>query len=71
MRNISDKTVITALVNLKCVGKLGKCVKGFNSKERGYVLDEMERRGWLQPNSIELTEAGNEIVKQNLSLLQH
>lgn len=71
MRNISEKTIITALVNLKCVGKLGKCVKNLSSKERAFVLDEMERKGWIIPNGIELTRLGDEIVKKNLGLLQY
>lgn len=71
MRKISEKTIITALVNLKCVGKLGKCVKNLSSKERAFVLDEMERKGWIVPNDIEITSLGNEIVKKNLGLLQY
>ena len=41
MRNISNKTILTALVNYKCVGYFGKCVAHLNSQERNFVIDEL------------------------------
>ena len=47
IRNISEKTIITALVNLKCVGYFGKCLTPLNSKEREFVIQTLINRGIL------------------------
>ena len=38
IRKISEKTILTALVNYKFVGMFGKCMAHLNSKEREYVI---------------------------------
>lgn len=67
---IPDKTLHTVLANLKCLGKPGKAVQNYPVKRRGEIFDEMEKRGWLEPNSMNLTDAGNEEAKKWLSLCQ-
>jgi hypothetical protein len=70
MRNISNKTILTALVNYKCKGYFGKCVAHLNSKERNFVIDELIRRGYID-NKMKLTELSHDIVLDNLNLLQY
>lgn len=70
MRKISDKTVITALVNYKCVGYFGKCIKSLTLIERDYVIDTLIERGYLTEKMI-ITKEGDEVIKRNLELLQH
>ena len=70
MRNISNKTILTALVNYKFVGYFGKCVANLNSKERDFVIDELIRRGYID-NKMKLTELSHDIVLNNLNLLQY
>ena len=70
MRKISNKTVITALVNYKCVGYFGKCIKSFTLKERAYVIDTLIERGYLTEEMI-ITKEGDDVIRRNLELLQH
>ena len=70
MRKISDKTIITALVNYKCVGYFGKCIKHFSLNERDYVIDTLIERGYLTEKMV-ITKEGDEVIKRNLDLLQH
>lgn len=69
-RNISERTILTVLVNIKCVGYMGKCVKSFTKKERAKIIDTLIERNYLT-ESMEVTNLGSEIVLSNLSLLQH
>ena len=70
MRNISNKTILTALVNYKCAGYFGKCVAHLNSQERNFVIDELIRRGYID-NKMRLTELSHNIVLNNLNLFQY
>ena len=70
MRNISNKTILTALVNYKCAGYFGKCVAHLNSQERDFVIDELIRRGYID-NKMKLTKLSHDIVLNNLNLLQY
>ena len=70
MRNISDKTILTALVNYKCVGYFGKCIKHFTLQERIFVIDELIRRGYID-NKMKLTELSHDVVLNNLNLFQY
>ena len=70
MRKISDKTILTSLVNYKCVGYFGKCVKSLNSSERGYVIDELIKRGYIDEN-MALTEKSQQVISDNLNLCQY
>ena len=70
MRNISNKTILTALVNYKCAGYFGKCVAHLNSQERDFVIDELIRRGYID-NKMRLTELSHNVVLNNLNLFQY
>ena len=70
MKKISDKTILTALVNYKCVGYFGKCVKSLNSSERGYVIDELIKRGYIDKN-MSLTKKSQQVILDNLNLCQY
>ena len=70
MRNISNKTILTALVNYKCAGYFGKCFAHLNSQERNFVIDELIRRGYID-NKMKLTELSHNVVLKNLNLLQY
>lgn len=70
MRKISEKTIITALVNLKCVGYPGKCLKPLTREERRYVLDELIRRGYIN-RQMQVLPASQSIVSDNLDLCQY
>lgn len=66
MRKISEKTLITSMVNYKCVGYLG--MRGLSKKERGACIDELIERGWIDENMM-ITKKGDSIIKENLHLL--
>ena len=70
MRKISEKTIITALVNYKCTGLFGKCITHLNSKERDYVIDELIRRGYLD-NNMNITPSAQEVILKNFDLFQY
>ena len=70
MRKISEKTILTALVNYKCVGYFGKCVAHLTAKERDYVINELIRRGYID-NNMKLTELSHDAVLDNLNLFQY
>lgn len=69
MKNISEKTLITCLVNYKCLGYFGRCFRPFNKKERSYIIDMLIFNKWINENMV-ITCSGNEIIKSNLDLLQ-
>lgn len=70
MRKISEKTILTALVNIKCVGYPGKCLKSLTRAERAFVLDELIRRGYIN-EKIQALPASQDIVSSNLHLCQY
>ena len=70
MRKISEKTIITALVNYKCNGFFGKCIAHLNSKERNYVIDELIRRGYID-NNMNILPSAKDVILKNLDLLQY
>ncbi len=71
MRNVSEKTLKTALVNFKCVGYFGKCFRALSSSERSKAIDEMIIRGWLREEPFSITPEGDKVVKENLNLCQY
>ena len=70
MRNISDKTILTALVNYRCVGYFGKCVAHLTSKERNFVIEELIKRGYLN-SDMTFTKLSQTVIGKNLNLLQY
>ena len=70
MRNISNKTILTALVNYRCVGYFGKCVAHLTSKERDFVIDELIRMGYLN-SDMSFTKLSQTVIGKNLNLLQY
>lgn len=70
MRNISNKTILTALVNYKCVGYFGKCIRHFTLQERSFVIDELIKRGYLD-SDMNLTKLSQEVIRENLELAQY
>ena len=70
MRNISNKTILTALVNYKCAGYFGKCVAHLDSQERNFVIDELIRRGYLN-SDMSITKSAQTVILKNLNLLQY
>lgn len=70
MRNISNKTILTALVNYKCVGYFGKCVAHLTLQERDFIIDELIKRGYLN-NDMSLTKSSQTVILKNLNLLQY
>lgn len=70
MRKISEKTILTALVNIKCVGYPGKCLTRLTRSERAFVLDELIRRGYIN-EKIQALPASQTIVSNNLHLCQY
>ena len=68
MRNISDKTILTALVNYKFVGYFGKCVAHLNSKERNFVIDELIKRGYLN-SDMSITKSAQTVILKNLIII--
>lgn len=70
MKTMTKKTALRALVNYKCLGKFGKCLRGFSAKERAQVLDIWEGEGWITPGTLKITGAGDMVIIQNLSLCE-
>ena len=68
---IPEKTLQTVMANIKCVGKPGKVMQHYSMERRNEIFDELERRGWIEPNSINLTPLGNEVSKDWLDLCQY
>lgn len=66
----SEKTLKTAIVNYKCVGYFGKCLRPFSQKERSNIIDEMIKRNWLTER-MEITPEGDKIIRANLDLAQY
>lgn len=69
MRTISEQTIIKVLVNLKCLGYMGKCVKSFTKQERNKIGDELIRRGWCDENLHPTIESMN-VVMRNMHLCE-
>lgn len=66
---VSKETKIKVLVNLKCLGYMGKCVKHFPLKVRGKILDDLEADGYLDKNGNP-TEKAQSIIIENLYLCE-
>lgn len=69
MRKASEKTIIKVLVNLKCLGKMGKCSKSLGYDGRGYVLDELIRRGYIDRH-LNVLPAAKDVVIANIHLCE-
>lgn len=67
---ISEKTLLTALVNIKCVGYPGKCLRPFNKRERGQIIDELFKRGYIDEHARP-TAAAQNIITANIHLCQY
>ena len=70
IRNISEKTILTALVNLKCVGYFGKCLTPLNSKEREFVIQTLINRGYINYDIV-LQPSAKDVILANLNLCQY
>lgn len=70
MKTATEKTLITALVNLKCLGHFGRCLRAFNRRERVAVIDALISRGWIDEHYTP-TAAAAPIVLANLNLCQY
>ena len=46
-RNVSEKTYIKVIVNLKCLGYVPKILRGFTQKERGAIYDGIGKSALL------------------------
>ena len=69
-RKISEKTILTALVNLKCVGYFGKCLTHLTYNERGLVIDTLIERGYID-NNMNIMPSARDVILQNLDLFQY
>ena len=70
MRKASEQTLLTAIVNYKCVGYFGKALRTFSLKDRRAIVNELINRNWIT-SDMQLTEIGNNIVKSNINLCQY
>lgn len=70
MRTISEKTILTALVNLKCVGYFGKTIKSLTKQERNFVIDTLINRGWIN-EQMQVQPSAKEVILSNLTLCQY
>lgn len=68
MRNVSEKTIIKAIVDIKCSGYFK--TPGLSRKERAYILDELEKRGWIDEH-CNPTASSQDVVRNNLHLSSH
>jgi len=70
IRKISEKTILTSLVNYKFVVFFGRCFKSLTKEERTFVIDDLQRRGYIDIN-MNILPAAKEIILKNLNLLQY
>lgn len=66
---ISETTIIKVLVNLKCLGYMGRCVRHFPCKDRAKILDILEERGLID-NQCHPTLQALPIIRKNLHLCE-
>ena len=69
MKKASETTIIKALVNLKCLGYLGKCIRPFSAKERGRIIDELIMRGYID-EQMNVLPAAKPIIIANIALCE-
>lgn len=69
-RAIPEKTLQTVMANLVCLGKPGKAMQNYPVARRREIFDELEKRGWLEPNSFVPSSKGRELAKDWISLCQ-
>lgn len=69
MKKPSEQTIVKVLVNLKCLGKMGRCARSLGAAGREYVLDELTRRGWIDER-CNVLPAAQAVVLGNLSLCE-
>lgn len=67
---IPEKTLQTVMANLVCLGKPGKAMQNYTASRRREIFDELEKRGWLEPNSIVPSSKGKELAKDWVGLCQ-
>jgi hypothetical protein len=68
MRNVNEKTIVKAIVDIKCSGYFK--TPGLSRKERSYILDELERHGWIDEH-CNPTAGSQDVVRNNLHLSSH
>lgn len=66
---VSKEIKIKVLVNLKCLGYMGKCVKHFPIKVRGQILDDLMAEGYLDKDGNP-TEKARPIIISNIHLCE-
>lgn len=69
-RAIPEKTLQTVMANLVCLGKPGKAMQNYPVARRREIFDELEKRGWIEPNSFVPSSKGRELAKDWISLCQ-
>lgn len=69
MKTATEKTILTVLVNLKCLGYPGKCLRPFSKSEKNRVFDELAGRGWIDEH-CQPTLAAQPVILANLNLCQ-
>ena len=70
MKKASEQTLLTALVNYKCVGYFGKVLRSFSLKDKRTIINELINRECIT-NDMQLTEKGHSLVKDNINLCQY
>lgn len=65
-----EELFLTCVVNLKCVGHFGRCMRPYTNFWRGIIIDELIRREWLTER-MALTKKGDEVVIKNLHLCEY
>lgn len=66
---ISETIITKVLVNLKCLGYMGKCVKSLSSDDRAYILDTLAERGLIDDRCRPTLKA-LPIITENLHLCE-
>jgi hypothetical protein len=65
IRKVNEETYIKVIVNLKCLGYVPKILRGFTSKEREFIFDELINRGWLDEH-LNVLPVTQDIVTSHL-----
>lgn len=67
--SISETTILKVLVNIKCLGYMGRCARRFSSKDRAKILDILEKRGLIDEH-MNPTLNAMPIITENLHLCE-
>ena len=68
-KHLSEGLIVKVLVNLKCLGKPGRCLRSVSQQMRGEIFDVLEKRGWIDSH-MNVKPSAMDVVLKNLHLCE-